>query len=144
MQVRSFLMGALSSVLLTGCTSLNVQSVTIQYSPVQVSVETEMANPPRPAAEPASALVAPAAVAPASTPSPAGPGVLLCPVFVPPPTRSMPLLPYKELEAAGNDAAKIEEVKRKHIEDLRAFIARGREEQSAAYQRYLQSCKHKK
>jgi hypothetical protein len=128
MKIRTFSSCIVATVLLTGCNSLNVNSITIHHqSSTTHSTELEV--------EP------PAALPPAREASKPSAEVMSCPVYRLPPLPPLPALPIKELEKLGpQGGAQIAELERKHIEDLRAHAIRMRTLINKSYAQYLAAC----
>lgn len=65
----------------------------------------------------------------------------LCPLYTPPPLGKVPELPFDELEKIKGDPARIDELERQHIKDLRNYIQERRRVAEAAQAKYLEDCR---
>lgn len=67
---------------------------------------------------------------------------VVCPLYKSPKLPPVPPLPYKELLALGpGQPARVDELERKHIEDLRAYATNVRAAQARAQSTYLRECR---
>jgi hypothetical protein len=134
MKFRTFLSNTVALLLLTGCNSLNVNSITIHHQSAVTTQSTELEVEATP-------------VEPAPTREPAKPAAqpLSCPVYQLPQLPPIPELPIKELEKLGpQGGAQIAELERKHIEELRIHALRTRALINKSYAQYLAACRQSK
>jgi hypothetical protein len=125
---------------LLGCQSLNVGTTTITHTNTNIGATKANESDWLPPEEALAALPSPPSNAASATAIPST--VQLCPVFRAPVVPPPPALPYKELERIGpGNPARIDELQRRHIEDLRNYLNRTRRTMAAAYARYLEECK---
>lgn len=153
MQIHRFATFLITSWLLLGCQNLNVGTVSVtrvEYNNHTVTnesrsgdVELFRAEPESssqylhlPAAEPLAAVPESKASEPRLTSS-----AVLCPMFHAPSMPPAPPIPLKELEAVGSSPARVDELQRRHIEELRMYILRVRELWTKSYTRYLADCR---
>lgn len=133
MKIRTLASVAMALASLTSCGSLN-SSTTITVQNYQFSAEPVVVVEPVYLEPPAAAAAAPQLAPKHPTPS--------CPPYQQPALPKVPLLPLAQLAALGpGNTAKVEEIERQHIEELRAWIEQVQQILNRAQTQYQQRCR---
>lgn len=138
MKQHTFVSVCVALGFLSGCNSLNTSTTIYVNEAVNTTVST-------PAPAPASSQPLPpvvAVVTPIVQPRHSDGSVQLCPVFRAPVYPKIPQLPMQEIAAVGpGNPGKVEEIERRHIEELRNYITSVHAIMERARAQYRLECK---